>query len=115
MNGRSGPGKNFDVITTLELDAKVEVKDKSHGTWWCVEGPHGKEMWVHSGYLMKKRAAVTAAVKLKKNAGVGGGDVEPVQIPMPKPESLQIRAPQKKAAMRVGFKPPFLCEANLAE
>lgn len=56
LNGRSGPGTNYDVVCELPLDSTVEVIQRQ-GTWWFVENETGQQVWVHSGYLFKRSTA----------------------------------------------------------
>lgn len=56
LNGRRGPGTNYDVVAKLPLDSKVEVLER-RGIWWFVENETGQQMWTHSGYLFKASTA----------------------------------------------------------
>lgn len=56
LNGRSGPGTNYDVVCRLPLNSTVEIIQRQ-GTWWFVENETGQQVWVHSGYLFKRSTA----------------------------------------------------------
>lgn len=55
LNGRAGPGTNYDVVLTLPKGEVVEVI-KRQGIWWFVENETGQEIWVHSKFLGTRRA-----------------------------------------------------------
>jgi N-acetylmuramoyl-L-alanine amidase len=50
LNGRAGPGTNYEVIEKLPQGTFVERLDRK-GVWWFVETEDGKQLWVHSKFL----------------------------------------------------------------
>lgn len=54
LNGRSGPGTDYDVVEQLPHGTELEVLERQ-GVWWKVETMLGKELWVHSRFLQTRQ------------------------------------------------------------
>jgi N-acetylmuramoyl-L-alanine amidase len=50
LNGRSGPGTNYEVVAHLPKNSILEVLNRQ-GVWWFVENSQGLQLWVHSKFL----------------------------------------------------------------
>ena len=56
LNGRSGPGGNYDVVKQLPKGTELDIIQRQ-GIWWFVETDIGEQMWVHSKFLGTKKDA----------------------------------------------------------
>lgn len=54
LNGRNGPGTEYDVVKTLPVGTAVDVL-KREGLWWFVDTPDGQDVWVHSKFLGRRK------------------------------------------------------------
>ncbi|RVT84360.1 DUF1236 domain-containing protein [Rhodobacteraceae bacterium CCMM004] len=53
---RSGPGSNYDAVTTIPTWAEAEVEGCLVDTDWCKVGYGGVEGWAWGGYLVNSQA-----------------------------------------------------------
>ena len=51
VNVRSGPGANYDIVTTVTGGTEMECLDDGEGSWLHVRTPDGKEGYVSKGYV----------------------------------------------------------------
>ncbi len=68
LNLRSGPGKDYDRITTLDYGDKVQVAARENG--WSFIKAGGKFGWVSSDYLSTKEPAPETASKPSSSSRV---------------------------------------------
>ena len=51
LNVRSGPGSDYEVVTTVTGGTEMECLDEGEGTWLHVKTLDGKEGYVSKGYV----------------------------------------------------------------
>ena len=51
LNVRSGPGSNYDIVTTVTSGTEMECLDEGESTWIHVRTLDGKEGYVSKGYV----------------------------------------------------------------
>jgi len=54
LNGRSGPGSNYDVVAELPKGTVLDIISRQ-GVWWNAETELGQQLWVHSKFLGTKK------------------------------------------------------------
>lgn len=53
LNGRAGPGTNYNVVTQLTDGDVLDDVIQTRGNWMFVETFMGEEVWVHSKFIEK--------------------------------------------------------------
>ncbi len=60
INGRSGPGENYDVQFVYERAGLPVLVIKETRNWRKIRDPQGDEVWVHARMLGARRTGITA-------------------------------------------------------
>jgi N-acetylmuramoyl-L-alanine amidase len=55
LNGRGGPGTNYDIVAELPKGTAIEEILAKEGVWWFIELEEGQQLWLHSKFLGKRK------------------------------------------------------------